>query len=114
MLAIAGRHVPTPMARRELFLALLWLAALALATGPADATRKMVGAYELRKGDFSVRLTNWGARVMSVVLPDCKGPPVVASFVFLPLVPRFDLRRLFLQGIWLMSSLAETPSLNTS
>ncbi|EES10935.1 hypothetical protein BDA96_06G116000 [Sorghum bicolor] len=61
------------MARRELFLALLWLAALALATGPADATRKMVGVYVLRKGDFSVRLTNWGARVMSVVLPDCKG-----------------------------------------
>ena len=72
------------MARRELFLALLWLAALALATGPADATRKMVGVYELRKGDFSVRLTNWGARVMSVVLPDCKGtlPAVFLLHVF--------------------------------
>lgn len=61
------------MARRELFLALLCLVAFALAaSGPADA-RKMVGVYELRKGDFSVRLTNWGARVMSVVLPDAKG-----------------------------------------
>ncbi|PWZ45138.1 hypothetical protein Zm00014a_019313 [Zea mays] len=60
--------------RRELSLALLCvcLAACALAPGPADAS-KMVGVYELRKGDFSVRLTNWGARVMSVVLPDRKG-----------------------------------------
>jgi len=83
------------MARHEQFLALLLcLAACALATGPADATRKMVGVYELRKGDFSVRLTNWGARVMSVVLPDCKGalpavflPCLLSSPPFSPLVP---------------------------
>jgi len=24
-------------------------------------------------GDFSVKVTNWGARLMSVVLPDSKG-----------------------------------------
>ncbi|GJN02712.1 hypothetical protein PR202_ga20090 [Eleusine coracana subsp. coracana] len=33
----------------------------------------MVGVYELRRGDFSVKITNLGARVMSVVLPDSKG-----------------------------------------
>ena len=72
----------SPMARRELFLALLCIAASALATG-ADAAdaRKMVGVYELRKGDFSVKVTNWGARLMSVVFPDSKGalPAAVLS-----------------------------------
>ncbi|KAJ0975230.1 hypothetical protein J5N97_017195 [Dioscorea zingiberensis] len=35
--------------------------------------RKMVGIYELKKGDFSVKVTNWGATITSVVLPDSKG-----------------------------------------
>ncbi|XP_066348831.1 uncharacterized protein [Miscanthus floridulus] len=39
-------------------------------TGP-DARK--VGVYELKLGDFSVKVTNWGARLMSVVLPDSKG-----------------------------------------
>jgi len=125
----------SPMARRELFLALLCIAASALATG-ADAAdaRKMVGVYELRKGDFSVKVTNWGARLMSVVFPDSKGAlpaavffmrrPVAYSPVLhcwepgpcFPFVPRIKpcMLLLLLQGIWLMSSLAETPSLNTS
>ncbi|KAJ0975250.1 hypothetical protein J5N97_017215 [Dioscorea zingiberensis] len=33
----------------------------------------MVGIYELKKGDFSVKVTNWGATITSVVLPDSKG-----------------------------------------
>lgn len=69
------------MARRELFLALLCLAGLA--TGAAGA-RKMVGVYELRTGDFSVKITNWGATLMSVVLPDSKGtvlPPLVVPIL---------------------------------
>ncbi|KAK3142413.1 hypothetical protein QOZ80_4BG0346170 [Eleusine coracana subsp. coracana] len=60
------------MARAELFVALLCLCLAGLATGAAGA-RKMVGVYELRTGDFSVKITNFGARVMSVVLPDSKG-----------------------------------------
>ena len=59
------------MARAPVFLALLCLAALALAGG-ANA-RKMVGVYVLKKGDFSVKITNWGATIMSIVVPDCKG-----------------------------------------
>ncbi|KAJ4753439.1 Aldose 1-epimerase [Rhynchospora pubera] len=41
----------------------------------SDATkyRKMVGIYELRKGDFSIRVTNWGATIISVVVPDKQG-----------------------------------------
>ena len=59
------------MARAPLLLALLCLAA-SLGAG-ADDGRKMVGVYELKMGDFSVKVTNWGARLMSVVLPDSKG-----------------------------------------
>ncbi|CAL5068224.1 unnamed protein product [Urochloa decumbens] len=50
------------MARRELFLALICVAASALAAG-ASAGR-MVGVYELKKGDFSVKVTNWGATII--------------------------------------------------
>ncbi|CAL5016569.1 unnamed protein product [Urochloa decumbens] len=59
------------MARRELFLALMCVAASAL-DGGASA-RTMVGVYELKKGDFSVKVTNWGATIMSVILPDSRG-----------------------------------------
>ncbi|KAF8703326.1 hypothetical protein HU200_032124 [Digitaria exilis] len=35
----------------------------------------MVGVYELKnkKGDFSIKVTNWGATLMSVIVPDSKG-----------------------------------------
>jgi aldose 1-epimerase len=44
-------------------------------SGFSDATKykKLVGMYELRKGDFSVKVTNWGATIISVVVPDKKG-----------------------------------------
>ena len=50
------------------------LLCLALAFG-ADAARKTVGVYELKnkKGDFSIKVTNWGATLMSVLVPDAKG-----------------------------------------
>ncbi|KAM0845153.1 hypothetical protein ACQ4PT_056564 [Festuca glaucescens] len=43
--------------------------------GGADAARKPVGFYELKnkKGDFSIKVTNWGATLVSVLVPDCKG-----------------------------------------
>ncbi|TVU14210.1 hypothetical protein EJB05_37662 [Eragrostis curvula] len=59
------------MARAVLFLALL--CAVASAVPVAVGARKMVGVYELRRGDFSVKITNWGCIIMSVVLPDSKG-----------------------------------------
>ena len=64
------------MARAPL---LLLLVSLCLAAGANAAERKMVGVYELRKGDFSVKVTNWGATVTSVVFPDSKGMCVVSS-----------------------------------
>lgn len=32
-----------------------------------------VGFYELKRGDFSVKLTNYGAVINSVILPDRNG-----------------------------------------
>uniref|UniRef100_A0ACD5Z1M2 Uncharacterized protein n=1 Tax=Avena sativa TaxID=4498 RepID=A0ACD5Z1M2_AVESA len=54
------------------------LVALGLSGGgdadDAVAGRKMVvGVYELKKEDFSIKVTNWGATLMSVVLPDSRG-----------------------------------------
>jgi hypothetical protein len=66
------------MARAPVFLALLCLVASLLASG-ADA-RKMVGVYVLKKGDFSVKMTNWGATIMSIVLPDSKGMMIRLCF----------------------------------
>ncbi|XP_023515676.1 aldose 1-epimerase [Cucurbita pepo subsp. pepo] len=41
-----------------------------------------VGIYELRRGDFSIKLTNYGATILSVILPDKNGKldDVVLSF----------------------------------
>uniref|UniRef100_J3LE41 Aldose 1-epimerase n=1 Tax=Oryza brachyantha TaxID=4533 RepID=J3LE41_ORYBR len=66
------------MARAVLPLTVLALCLAALvfssrAGADAAAGRKMVGVYELKKGDFSIRVTNWGATLMSVVLPDSNG-----------------------------------------
>ncbi|SPT18629.1 unnamed protein product [Triticum aestivum] len=60
------------MARAPVLPALLCLAVLALAGG-ADARKMMVGVYELKRGDFSVKMTNWGATIMSILVPDSKG-----------------------------------------
>jgi hypothetical protein len=61
------------MARAPLLLALLCACAAAAGSANAAAGRKMVGVYELKAGDFSVGVTNWGATITSVVLPDSKG-----------------------------------------
>lgn len=29
--------------------------------------------FELKKGDFSIKVTNWGATLVSVILPDKNG-----------------------------------------
>ncbi|KAF8703330.1 hypothetical protein HU200_032128 [Digitaria exilis] len=59
----------------ELFLAALCVvvASTTLALAASAGARKTVGVYELKKGDFSVKVTNWGATIMSVVLPDSRG-----------------------------------------
>lgn len=51
---------------------LLGLLFIAFSLSLVDA-RKEVGVYEIKKGDFSIKLTNWGATVISVMLPDSQG-----------------------------------------
>lgn len=59
------------MARRTLLIiSVLLLALMGVSNG---APRKSVGIYELKRGDFSVKVTNWGATIISVILPDSKG-----------------------------------------
>ncbi|CAL4887124.1 unnamed protein product [Urochloa decumbens] len=62
------------MARGALRLALCLAVAVCLCGGGRNAERKVVGVYELSRGrDFSIKVTNWGATLMSVILPDSKG-----------------------------------------
>ncbi|CAM0875365.1 unnamed protein product [Alopecurus aequalis] len=58
------------MVRASVFLALMCLVAFLLAD---SAEAKKVGMYLLKKGNFSVKMTNWGATIMAIVLPDSKG-----------------------------------------
>ncbi|XP_057952016.1 uncharacterized protein LOC131146425 [Malania oleifera] len=61
------------MARTCVWYCCILLVGLGLTAEVSEAKKKEVGVYELRKGDFSVKLTNWGATVLSVVLPDRHG-----------------------------------------
>jgi aldose 1-epimerase len=61
------------MDRAPLLLALCCVAVAAALGGANAEGRKMVGVYELKNGDFSVKVTNWGATVTSVVLPYSRG-----------------------------------------
>lgn len=61
------------MAKIHVFFGLFLLSFALVNVAIATPTRKYVGVYELKKGNFSVKITNWGARVISVILPDSKG-----------------------------------------
>ncbi|PKA66612.1 aldose 1-epimerase [Apostasia shenzhenica] len=54
-------------------LLVLSLIAFFLMASSFATSKKTVGIYELKKGNFSVKITNWGATILSVVLPDSKG-----------------------------------------
>ncbi|XP_062221103.1 uncharacterized protein LOC133920504 [Phragmites australis] len=63
--------------RRRLLVRALCMAAFSFLFSGSDAAaaaeRKMVGVYELKQGDFSIKVTDWGATLMSVILPDSEG-----------------------------------------
>ncbi|KAJ6801251.1 aldose 1-epimerase [Iris pallida] len=61
------------MARVSLFFLLSLCILLSLVATSAAGTRKTAKIYELKKGDFSVKVTNWGGVILSVVLPDSNG-----------------------------------------
>lgn len=39
----------------------------------AHTEKEKVGIYELKRGDMSLKFTNWGATLVSFVLPDKNG-----------------------------------------
>ncbi|KAK8592900.1 hypothetical protein V6N12_044993 [Hibiscus sabdariffa] len=60
------------MAKESFFLfSLFIIVASAIVNG--SATTDKVGVYELKKGEMSVKFTNWGATIVSVILPDKYG-----------------------------------------
>uniref|UniRef100_A0A453C4B5 Aldose 1-epimerase n=1 Tax=Aegilops tauschii subsp. strangulata TaxID=200361 RepID=A0A453C4B5_AEGTS len=64
-----------PMMARAALLPVALLLCLALAGGANAAQKSTAGFYELKnkKGDFSIKVTNWGAALVSAIVPDGKG-----------------------------------------
>lgn len=67
--------------RRSLVLCFVVLVAFGFVVHGSVASNA-VGVYDLKKGNFSVKLTNWGATLISVVLPDKHGMSVHCLSVF--------------------------------
>ncbi|KAH7553380.1 hypothetical protein JRO89_XS12G0005000 [Xanthoceras sorbifolium] len=65
--SICGRE----MVKVSLLLCFLGLVAFGFVHGSLAAEK--IATFELRKGNFSVKLTNWGATIVSVVVPDKNG-----------------------------------------
>ncbi|PQP99364.1 aldose 1-epimerase [Prunus yedoensis var. nudiflora] len=62
------------MAKICVLLCFILLAASGFANVSGSETKgKKVGIYELKKGDLSVKFTNWGATIISLVFPDKNG-----------------------------------------
>jgi len=53
----------------------LFLAASGFVHGSHEKKKKKddIKLFELKKGDFSIKVTNWGATLVSVILPDKNG-----------------------------------------
>ncbi|KAM3286572.1 galactose mutarotase [Capsicum chacoense] len=54
----------------NLFICLLFIFPLLVV---ASVTGNKIGIYELKKGDFSIKITNYGATIISVLVPDKNG-----------------------------------------
>lgn len=54
------------------FFCLFVFVSLFLCKKSCTATEE-IKVYELKKGDFSIKITNYGATVLSVILPDKNG-----------------------------------------
>ena len=59
------------MEKISFLLSLLLVVSFGFVSG--SPPKEAVGIYELKKGDMSVKFTNWGATIISVVLPDKHG-----------------------------------------
>jgi len=74
-------------AKRVLLLCLCVAVVLvAVGSGGAEARKRgkqSLGFYELRRGEFSMIVTNWGATILAVRLPDKNGEQFSASRCYL-------------------------------
>nr|ACU21056.1 unknown [Glycine max] len=59
------------MTKIFVLLCLLFLASSGFVHGPSK--KDHIRLFELKKGDFSIKVTNWGATLVSVILPDKNG-----------------------------------------
>jgi aldose 1-epimerase len=78
------------MSRSTTTLLMCLLAVAVVSLGGAEARRQQgkgtLGFYELRRGEFSMVVTNWGATILSVRLPDQTGTCNVFLLYFLSLL----------------------------
>lgn len=61
------------MSNTSVLLCFIVLAAFAIANASGSESKERIGVYALKKGDLSVKFTNWGATIISLVLPDKNG-----------------------------------------
>lgn len=81
------------MVKISVLLSFVFLIAFGFVVHGSSATKE-VGVYEIKKGNFSVKFTNWGATIISVILPDKNGmvytcKKSLAFFFFSLFVPGF-------------------------
>jgi hypothetical protein len=60
------------MSKIYLLLLCLLVVAFGFVNGSVDEKEK-IGIFELKKGEISLKVTNWGASIVSLVLPDKNG-----------------------------------------
>lgn len=53
-----------------------------LVLSQAQANDNKIGFYELKKGNFRLNLTNYGATVVSVIVPDKHGVFYVLNYLY--------------------------------
>lgn len=64
-----------------LLLSFIILVAFGVANGAEK--KEQIGVFELKKGDVSVKFTNWGATIVSLLVPDRHGLSPFWSLFFL-------------------------------
>lgn len=73
------------MGKTYVFCCYVLLVLWGASTSNGAEKEEAVGVYELKRGDFTVKLTNFGATVLSVLLPDKNGafPSPLLFFYFI-------------------------------
>ena len=54
-----------------LFISMIMMMMISLSNG--SSASKALGVYEVKKGNFSAKFTNWGATLISLLVPDRYG-----------------------------------------